>query len=155
MIKSLKAQLHNWNYGRELVKDFINLVSDADLDKLFPRKCLNTIRKQCIELIQIQECYIRAIKNKKIRFNTIAIEDTSKQALILKMNELDNLMIKALEECDGTETVVWHGEEWNIVQHFSAMISHEQMHIGQIVAFCYATDIEIPQKIVNSMALDG
>lgn len=37
----------------------------------------------------------------------------------------------------------------------SAMIGHEQMHIGQIVAFCYAIGVQIPEKIVNKMALDG
>lgn len=26
---------------------------------------------------------------------------------------------------------------------------------GQIVAFCYAIGIQIPEKIVNKMALDG
>lgn len=39
--------------------------------------------------------------------------------------------------------------------HISAMIGHEQMHIGQIIGFCYATKMQIPTHIVNTMALDG
>ena len=155
MIKSLQALLNNWNYGREVVKDFINLVSKADLDKLFPRKYLNTIRKQCIELIQIQQCYLSAINSGKMQFNTLPVEDITKLGLVTKMNKLDKQLLKLLECCSESKTIIWHGEPWNIVQHFSAMISHEQMHIGQMVAFCYATGIEIPQKIVNLMALDG
>jgi hypothetical protein len=33
------------------------------------------------------------------------------------------------------------------------MIGHEQMHIGQIVAFCYAIGLRIPDVIKNAMAL--
>jgi len=29
------------------------------------------------------------------------------------------------------------------------------MHIGQIIAFCYATGIKIPKSIVKDMALEG
>jgi len=35
------------------------------------------------------------------------------------------------------------------------MISHESMHVGQIVAFCYSTNIEIPKEIINNMALSN
>lgn len=34
------------------------------------------------------------------------------------------------------------------------MIGHEQMHIGQIVAFCYAVGIRIPDSIIQTMSLD-
>jgi uncharacterized damage-inducible protein DinB len=155
MINSLKGQMQNWMYGRDIIKDFITLLSDTEIDKLFPRKYLNSIRKQCVELIQIQECYLIAIENGKIRFNTQPVEDTSKRALLAKMDDLDDRMLRLLQKCDGSETVIWHGEQWNINQHISAMISHEQMHIGQIVAFFYATGMEVPEKIVNKMALDG
>jgi len=35
------------------------------------------------------------------------------------------------------------------------MIGHENMHVGQIIAFCYATGIEIPESISEPMALEG
>ncbi|MCL2637804.1 MAG: hypothetical protein FWD48_05470, partial [Oscillospiraceae bacterium] len=60
-----------------------------------------------------------------------------------------------LEQFTGCEKNVWFGDEWNIHQHISAMIGHEQMHIGQIIAFCYATGIDIPDNITNTMALSG
>ena len=47
------------------------------------------------------------------------------------------------------------GNKHNIHQHICAMISHEMMHIGQVVAFCYAVGITIPDDIVETMALDG
>ena len=69
MIYSLKAQISDWKYGRGIIKDFIIQLNDLDLDKPFPRKNLNSIRKQCQELIQVQSCYVRALETKQIQFN--------------------------------------------------------------------------------------
>ena len=155
MIDSLKAQISDWKYGRGIIKSFITMLNDTDLDKPLPRKNLNTIRKQCEELIQIQNCYVEALETKQIQFTYEPLKDVSKDFLISKMDKLDSTLETQLETFDGNETVNWFGEEWNIHQHISAMIGHEQMHIGQIVAFCYATNIEIPNSIVKIMALDG
>jgi transcriptional regulator with XRE-family HTH domain len=120
-----------------------------------PRKTLNTIRQQCVELIQVQTCYVNALTTKSIRFDYEDISDVSKNAMIKLMDELDIKLDKILDNFDGTEKIKWFSDEWNIHQHISAMIGHEQMHIGQIVAFCYATEIHIPDSITNTMALSG
>lgn len=153
MIESLKAQFNDWKYGRGIVKSFIELLNEFDLDKPFPRKNLNTIRKQCEELIQVQMCYVDALSTKQIEFSYTPLSDNSKENLILHMDRLDSLLEEKLEQFDGGEVIIWFGEEWNIHQHISAMIGHEQMHIGQIIAFCYSCDIRIPESIVNKMAL--
>lgn len=155
MIDSLKGQFIDWKYGRGIIKDFINLLSDSDLDKPFPRKNLNSIRKQCEELIQMETCYVEAMRTGKIRFGSSSIPDLSKASLLEKMDALDSKLEEYLESFSGTEKINWFGNQWDIHHHLSAMIGHEQMHIGQIIAFCYATGIEIPAKIVDTMALDG
>ena len=155
MIEALKGQLDDWYYGRTIIKSFISLLSDTELDKLFPRKYLNSSRRQCAELVQVQSCYVDGLDSGKIKFNLQPVPDTSKEGLIKSMNALDQKLENYLNTCEGTETIDWHGEKWIIHRHISAMIGHEQMHIGQIVAFCYAAGIEIPSKIVQMMALDG
>ena len=155
MIDSLKGQLHDWHYGRGIVKDFISYLSDSDLDKPFPRKNLNSIRKQCEELIQIETCYVEALKTGKIQFDCKPIQDLSKTSLLGNMEVLDSSLEENLEKFAGGETIDWFGEPWNVHRHLSAMIGHEQMHIGQIIAFCYAVGIRIPDIIVKKMALDG
>lgn len=155
MIDSLKGQLSDWQYGRGIIKDFINLLSESDLDTLFPRKNLNSIRKQCEELIRMETCYVDALKTGKIKFGAAPLTDTSKASLLDKMDTLDSLLEESIEKFEGTETIDWFGDAWNIHHHLSAMIGHEQMHIGQIIAFCYAVGIQIPDKIINKMALDG
>ncbi|MCL2639043.1 MAG: hypothetical protein FWD48_11820, partial [Oscillospiraceae bacterium] len=144
MIDSLQAQISDWKYGRGIIKNFITMLNDSDLDKPLPRKNLNTIRKQCEELVQIQSCYVKALEDKQIKFSYSPLDNVSKEGLISQMNELDTILEAQLEQFTGCEKIVWFGDEWNIHQHISAMIGHEQMHIGQIIAFCYATGIDIP-----------
>jgi len=153
MINSIKAQLEDWKYGRDILKFFVLGLDDSDLDKILPRKNLNTIRKQCEELIQIQNCYVEAINSKSISFNYYSLSDISKMGLIKKMEELDNKMEKSLEYYTDTETINWFGEKWLINRHLSALIGHEQMHIGQVIGFCYSSNIEIPKHIKSAMSL--
>ena len=77
------------------------------------------------------------------------------QEIISKMNELDSQFEKALETLNGTEMMDYYGEQRNVHQIISMMIGHESMHIGQIIAFCYAVGIEIPVSISEPMALEG
>jgi len=155
MIVSLKGQLADWQYGRSIIKCFIEQLSDNELDKPLPRKGLNTIRKHCEELIQIQSCYVRALETRIIGFDYKPLSDVSKNSLIEEMKKLDDKNEKLLEMFNENDTINWFGETWNINQHLSAMIGHEQMHIGQIIAFCYSTGIKIPNEITNKMSLNG
>ena len=154
MIDSIKAQLDDWKYGREILKHFVIELDDICLDKMLPRKNLNTIRKQCEELIQIQGCYVNALTTNSISFTYSPLPDTSKSSLVNMMDELDNRMEEILEAYTGVETINWFGEKWLINRHLSAMIGHEQMHIGQIIGFCYSTNIDIPKYIKQTMALN-
>lgn len=153
MIASIKAQLDDWKYGRDILKHFVIELDDISLDKVFPRKDLNSIRKQCEELLQIQSCYIEALKTNSISFNYTPLDDISKNGLINQMDELDNKMESNLETYTGMETINWFGEEWLINRHLSAMIGHEQMHIGQIIGFCFSIGISIPKYIKKAMSL--
>ena len=155
MINSLKGQLADWNYARGITLKFILELSDSDLDKKLPRKELNTIRLQAEELAMMQENWLDAMITNAMDFAAEPLADTSKQGLIAKFSELDKRMEEVLVAFDGSEIVDWYGEEQSIYQHFSSMIGHEMMHIGQIVAFCYATGIHIPDEITEIMALDG
>lgn len=153
MINSIKAQLQDWKYGRDILKSFVLELDNTNLDMVFPRKNLNSIRKQCEELLQVQKCYVEALNTKSISFNYDSLSDTSKTGFIKKMKELDFIMEKSLEDYTGNETINWFGEKWLINRHISAMIGHEQMHIGQIIGFCYATNISIPKYVKDIMAL--
>jgi len=157
MIESLKALLADWKETRGITLRFLNELSDADLDKQLPRKVLNTIRLQAYELMLGQNGYVNALTTKTVVFGDeyLNYESWPKQALVERMTELDAKLEKSLERMDGTEGIGFFGEQLNVHQIISMMTGHEQMHIGQIIAFCYATGIEIPASIVEHMNLEG
>jgi len=156
MTQSLKALLADWKQTRSITLTFLNELSETDLDKILPRKKLNTIRLQAYELILFQRDVVNSLGT-----DSLAYEEEYKyvniptQDIISKMGELDTQFEKALETLNGTEMMDYYGEQQNVHQIISMMTGHEQMHIGQIIAFCYATGIEIPASIVENMALEG
>jgi len=156
MIESLKALLADWKETRSITLTFLNELSDADLDKPLPRKKLNTIRLQAYELTLFQRDIVGSLGTDKLSYEEEYIyNNLPTQDIIKRMKELDSQFEKALESLSGTETMDYYGEEKNVHQIIAMMSGHEQMHIGQIIAFCYATGIEIPESISEPMALEG
>ena len=155
MVISLKGLIKEWKYTRGITLKFISELSNDDLDKQLPRKNYNTIRLQVEELARIQSYYVDALTTRKMNFGGNPVHDKTKNGLNLILAELDEKLENILDVFDGNETIDWHGNQMNIHSHICAMNGHEQMHIGQIIAFCYATEIQIPDSITNIMALDG
>ena len=156
MIESLKALMADWKQTRDIILGFLGELSDADLDKKLPRKELNTIRLQAYELILFQSDIVDSLSTNVVDFGDVYLyKNLPTQALVDRMAELDAKLEKALSSMDGTESIDYYGEQQNIHQIISCMIGHENMHIGQIIAFCYATGIEIPRCVSEPMALEG
>ena len=156
MTTSLKALLADWEETRSITLAFLNELSEADLDKKLPRKKLNTIRLQAYELTLFQRDVVNALGTDKLAYEEEYIYvELPTQDIIARMVELDVQFEKAIEILTGNEIMDYYGDKRNVHQIISMMIWHEQMHIGQIIAFCYATGIQIPQSIVEPMALEG
>ncbi|MCL2349851.1 MAG: DinB family protein [Defluviitaleaceae bacterium] len=154
MIISLKSQLEAWKYERANTVRFLTQLSDEDLKKQLPRKTYTTIFEQIEEMAKVQRALVEGIEKKTlddVEWDVPVFTD--KADLIEKMAQFDAQMEKALEKCDGTEEVDWFGEKKNIHGHLAIMQNHEMMHLGQIIAFCNALDIEIPQEIREAMHL--
>ena len=156
MIESLQALLADWKETRSITLAFLTELSDADLDKILPRKTLNTIRLQAYELTLFQRDIVNALGTNKLEYEEeYRYVNIPTQDILTRMAELDTQLEKALESLTGAEVMAYYGQQRNVHQIISMMIGHESMHIGQIIAFCYATGIEIPESIVEPMALEG
>jgi len=156
MIESLKALLEDWKETRSIILGFLEELSDADLDKKLPRIKLNTIRLQAYELTLFQRDIVNSLGTNKLAYEEeYNYVNMPTHNIIEKMNELDAQLEKALETLSGTEIMEYYGQQRNVHQIVSMMIGHENMHVGQIIAFCYATGIEIPASISEPMALEG
>jgi len=156
MVESLKALLEDWKETRSITLGFLEELSDADLDKKLPRNNLNTIRLQAYELTLFQRDIVNSLGTNVLvyeeEYNYVNMPTHS---LIEKMNELDTQLEKALGLLKGTEVMEHYGQQRNVHHIVSMMIGHESMHIGQIIAFCYATGIDVPASIAEPMALEG
>jgi len=156
MKESIKALLSEWRETRKTTLGFLNELGEANLDKELPRKVLNTIRLQAYELTLFQRDVVNSLGT-----DTFAFEEEyhyinmPTEDIIEKMAKLDTQLESSLESLDGTETLDYYGDKQNVHQILAMMIGHECMHIGQIIAFCYASGIEIPESIVEPMALEG
>jgi len=156
MVESLKALLAEWKETRKTTLEFLDKLSDADLDKKLPRKTLNTIRLQAYELTLFQRDVVNSLGTNVFAFEEeYSYVNMPTRGIIERMAELDAQLEKALKSLNGTETMDYYGEPQNVHQILAMMIGHECMHIGQIIAFCYATGIEIPESISEPMALEG
>lgn len=159
MRAELKALLEEWQYVRGLTRSFVESLTDADLDRPLPRRTLNSIRKHGEELIEVQCCYVEALDSGVMSLDgyedATLPGDTPRGELLRRFQDLDARLVGRMEALDGHETVNWFGEDKPVFWHITAMISHESMHVGQVVAFCYATGIEIPREVVSAMALSG
>ena len=156
MKESLKALLAEWGKTRETTLGFLTELSESELDKKLPRKILNTIRLQAYELTLFQRDVVNSLGKDTFAFTEEYVyENMPTQDIIKKMAELDAEMEKTFESLDGTEIMDYYGDKQNVHQIIAMMIGHECMHIGQIIAFCYATGIEIPNSITEPMALEG
>ena len=156
MITSLRALWDDWNMTRSIIVGFLEELSDADLDKKLPRKVLDTIRLQAHELTLFQRDIVQSFITKTVDFGEEYVyEHLPTQVLIDRMSYLDTELEQALARMDGTETIEYFGESYNVHRIVSILIGHENMHMGQIIAFCYATGIEIPACIAEPLALEG
>lgn len=151
-----------WTFGRGHVKAFVQDLADEQLDMELPRKGLNTVRKHAEELIQVQTDYIHAIRTGgRLSLSYQSDEQTfagttSKKALLTKMNDLDSELHSLLETDDGTQHLRWFdNSSCSVSQFLAALIAHEAMHLGQLIAFCYSQHIPIPSSVSETLGLSG
>lgn len=159
MDKQLEALLGEWGFSRDCSKTFLKELDDVDLDCQLPRKGLDTIRKHLREMLEIQRDYTAAIETSVMRFNDIPDSEIdasqSSEELLAEMHKADAALTAALECSSHNTEVDWFGRKKMLPSHLAALIAHEAMHVGQIIAFCYALDIKIPQPVRKHWALSG
>lgn len=159
MDKNLKAILGEWRFIRSCSISFINDLSDSELDGILPRKGLDTFRKHFQEMIEVQNDYMVAINNSKMAFNGTPDNQidgkATKEQLLEGMKSLDSKLEEILESIDENAYVDWYGEKQPLSFHLSSIICHEAIHVGQMIAFCYALDIKVPDYVTKNWALSG
>lgn len=159
MDEGLKGLLNEWQFIRHCSVCFISELSDADLDRSLPRKGLDTFRKHFEEMVGVERNYAAAIISRVMRFDGPADSDIAgglaRDQMLIAMRDVDNQLRDAVASVPAQATIRWSAEQRPLQQHLAALISHETLHIGQIIAFCYALGIAVPQFVRDEWALSG
>ncbi|NLU42185.1 MAG: DinB family protein [Firmicutes bacterium] len=159
MDRCFAALLKEWEFIRGCSRSFVSQMSDEDLDRELPRLGLDTLRKHFEEMIDVQNAYTRAIGTGVMEFNLIPNSeyggDLPAEELLERMASADRRLAAALEAVTPDDQIEWFGEKLDLLGHLAALISHEAMHVGQAIAFCYALDMPIPEVVVKNWALSG
>lgn len=156
MPKELDAILCEWKFCRNNTIDFIHGINDGELDMKLPRRGLDTFRKHFIEMLNVQEAYIRGIETEKMSFEDTAESlslDSSVETILRRIEVLENRMLEVISHADENCQIDWFGEKKTLCGHLCALCTHEAMHIGQMVAFSYVKNVPIPHGVVQDWDL--
>jgi len=160
MTKGMKAILKEWETTRWNTIELIKALGDERLKMKLPRKGLDTFGKHFEEMITVQESAVKAILSGSMTFDGCKKDNEYEglmgaATLLAKMEEVDTRMTDALADKDGQFEIDWFGYPSIPVGHIGWLIMHEAFHVGQLIAFCYVLDVEIPESVVKAWALSG
>jgi uncharacterized damage-inducible protein DinB len=159
MERCFAALLREWEFIRDCSRSFVTEMSDEDLDRKLPRLGLDTLRKHFAEMVDVQNAYTAAIGTGVMKFGGVPNSeyggDLPAEELLERMASADRRLIATLETVTSDDQVEWFGEKLDLLGHLAALISHEAMHVGQAIAFCYALGMPIPETVERNWALSG
>jgi len=160
MTKDTKAILKEWEITRWGTTELIKALGDEGLKLTLPRKGLDTFGKHFEEMITVQESAVKAIVTGSMTFDGCKSDNEyeglmTAEELLEKMEEVDTRMTGVLADKDGQFEIDWFGKASIPVGHIGWLIMHEAFHFGQLIAFCYVLDVEVPESVVKAWALSG
>lgn len=160
MTKELSGVYSEWEFLRRNTIEMIKELGDEKMDICLSRPELNSFKKHFLEMINVQESYSNAIITGNMTFvdikeNNDFNDEISSEELLSKIEHVDRIMKERLKNASHDLIIKYEDGPKTLVSHLCALNSHEIFHIGQIVGFCYAQNIEIPKYIVKAWALSA
>lgn len=160
MTKDLSGVYNEWKFVRSNTISFIKDLGEDGINTKLNRPELDTFKKHFLEMIDVQEAYSLAIRTGKMSFEYVRNnddfkEDISNVELLKNVATVDKKMKSRLEKSSYDIQIEWEEGPRTLQSHISALISHEMFHIGQLVGFCYAQNIKIPDYIAMMWGLSN
>lgn len=155
----IAAIMGDWRFIRSQTVDFIGSLGDGELPMRLPRPGLDTFCKHFQEMLDVQDAYTTGILQGSMDFSNVADNEDYKggetaDELVARAEEAEGRLLQALKGAKEDAEVEWPEEGRKmLVSHLANLCMHEAFHLGQLVAFCYATGVRLPEHIVTSWAL--
>ena len=150
--------LDDWKFIRQNTVEFIVSLSEEELTKKMPRLGLDTFMKHFEEMCDVEMAYLDACEAGEMRFDCVKENDEylgvlSRDEILAKMKQQDQRIDFIIEKC-ALNNIVWDEEDIKTLNsQLRNLCIHETLHLGQMIAFAYVMDINIPDFIVENWAL--
>ena len=157
--RQVGALLAEWRGARWITTEFVKGLGDEGLTIALPRPGLDTFCKHFQEMVDVQEAYVGAIRTGVMSLANVSwhdgyLGDESAADLLRRMADVDSEMADAVRAAPGSLAVEWlAGGTKTLPALLVTLCAHEMLHVGQLIAFCYATDTPLPRSLVDSWAL--
>lgn len=155
----LENLLSDWGDVRWNTTEFVKALGDKGLKKKLPRAGLNTFCKHFQEMIEAEEAYVKAIKLGTMNFDDMRGNDDypgdeSAEDLLARMKKVDAALRSAVRSAPEGASIEWPGLGPKTVGSLLVnLVSHEMFHVGQLIAFCYATGVALPESLASAWFL--
>ena len=154
----LERALAAWGETRKHTYDLLDVLTDEQPLESFPRPLFNSFGKQLQELGVIQKAYANAIRTGHVDYSEMAFEFDndmiiSKTKLREFLEEMDTEFVDVVRGSDPYKEIDW-GLPSNpiLLEHVYWLLQHEVLHHGQLAAYCYLLNIDLPTSWIEAWA---
>lgn len=130
---------------------------DETLTRELPRPGLDTFGKHLAEMIAVEGAYVNALESGEVDLSTVPgvddFEPFSGAEFAVRSEELAAQRRALLDEDRVAETCNWEGYPMSPASVIGIMIGHEAHHQGQMAAFMYTMEIDMPQTFASFWSL--
>ena len=102
------------------------------------------IKKHFLHLAKIQDCYTKALKEKKIIFDSEVVEEGFQTKDQIKA-ELERAN-KDFQDTNSDIKIDWFGESWTLEAHLQALVDHEILHQGIFISYVRQLKLNFPKS---------
>lgn len=150
----------SWSETRGLSFALLDSLSDEQLPIEFPRPVFNSLGKQFQEMGVIQGAYTKAIERRSVDYSEMDVDFdshlvTSRTRIRQFLKDKDDALRKMLTgESDPSRIIDWElPRNPSLLEHLYWLSAHEALHHGQLIAYCYLLNIELPEVWSTSLGL--
>lgn len=146
-----------WKETRDMTYDLLETLNDTQLRVVQSRPGLNTIGMHLLEMADVTYAYSQSLRSGELNFDEVqdmySSEDQRKAHIKERLRKSDEALSKAIEHIKPGFSINAFGEETSAEELLLTLLRHENLHHGQIIAFAYASGMELPESWQQNWAL--
>jgi hypothetical protein len=151
-----------WEEAASLTRDFVAPLSVQILNIRLPRPGLNTIAKHIWEMCAVRSSYAQGLRGQKVSFESAVPITIGQQDYEASSTEQLLVLLQSAEEdvCDAVRGVSdWYqlvdlmGTPISKEAMLEALVRHETLHQGQLIAYGYLLKTAFPQSWIDAWFL--